>query len=352
MILFSPKRNHNKANKKDVLVTKKEMVLITGANGLLGANVVALLSKSKEFVPRAMVRSNANLLSLEGVNCELFEGDITNPEDVNMALEGCSYIIHCAARTSQYPSSFEHYREVNINSTRLLLEAGRLNGVKRMVFVSSTNCFTNGSLQEPGTEEGGFMPWLKASGYAFSKFLAQQEVLIYGERYHFPVIVVAPGFLVGARDAKPSSGKMILYILKNRIVFCPPGGKSFVDAEIAAQAAVNALCKGKTGHKYLLAGENMTLYEFFKLVSRLSGKRRLVIPLPMIFFKSIAIAFELLEKFTGIPFPLNTTQQKLLCLDNYFSNYMAKKELDMKSTKVDIAIKKSMDWFKRYGYIN
>ena len=328
------------------------MVLITGANGLLGANVVALLSKSNKFVPRAMVRRNANLLSLEGVNCELFEGDITNPEDVNKAVEGCCYIIHCAARTSQYPSSFEHYREANINSTRLLLEAGRVKGVKRMVFVSSTNCFANGSLQKPGTEEGGFMPWLKTSGYAFSKFIAQQEVLKYGEKYQLPVIVVAPGFLVGARDAKPSSGKMILYVLKNRIVFCPPGGKSFVDAEIAAQATISALHKGKTGQKYLLAGENMTLHDFFKLVSRLSGKRRLIIPLPMIFFKAIAIAFESLEKLTGKPFPFNTTQQKLLCLDNYFSNCLAEKELDMKFTRADVAVKKSMDWFKHNGYIS
>ncbi|NOX45523.1 MAG: NAD-dependent epimerase/dehydratase family protein, partial [Chlorobi bacterium] len=217
-----------------------EKVLVTGANGLLGANIVRQLS-AKGYLVRAMLRKGSDKLSLKGAKFELFEGEITRPGDVAKAVSGCGYIIHSAARTSQSPTKPEAFVKINIEATSNLIESCKRFKVKRFVFVSTANCFTNGTINQPGNESSGFMPWLKKSGYAYSKFLAQENVLREVKENSFPAIVVNPTFMIGPHDSKPSSGKLLLYGHKNRIVFYPPGGKSFVDVELAAKSICNAL---------------------------------------------------------------------------------------------------------------
>jgi dihydroflavonol-4-reductase len=329
----------------------KQKVLVTGANGLLGANIVWQLGNHEFYSARAMVRKGANMLSLQGANYEMFEGNITIREDIEKALDGCDFVIHCAARTSQHPSGLKHYQKANIDSTKLIVEVCIEKRIKRLVFVSTTNCFTNGSLQSPGNEKGTFMPWLKKSGYAYSKYLAQELVLNAVKKQNFPAVVVAPGFLIGPRDAKPSSGKLILYGMRNRFIFCPPGGKSFVDAEYAAESTINGLTAGSSGDIWLLTGENLRYREFFRLLAKLSDKKKHVLLIPRFLLRAAAIICDGLESIFRITLPFNSTNQKLLCLDNYFSNHKAMKELHMKPTKTFYALLKAMEWFNQKGII-
>ncbi len=329
---------------------EQQRVLVTGANGLLGANIVALLGKDSRYKVRAMVRKNADLRSLQGTSHELFVGKITDPADLENALRGCSYVIHCAARTSHNPSALKYYIEANIKATEYLIDLCRKHSINRFVFVSTTNCFTNGSLHDPGTEEGGFMPWLKKSGYAYSKYIAQQKVLMQVEKSRFPAVVVAPGFLVGPRDAKPSSGQLLLYIARNKLLFCPPGGKSFVDARYAASAIIEALVAGKPGDRWLITGQNMTYRQFYQSVATLQGKKKIIVSLPTFLLKIIAVLFSFGETITGKSFPFNITQQRLICLDNYFSNEKARKELGLLQTNIKEAVRSSLEWFRQYGY--
>lgn len=328
----------------------KSKVLVTGANGLLGSNVVWCVSHSNQYTARAMVRKNANTKALEGTDCEIFEGEITNPNDIEKAMEGCKFVIHCAAITSQHPNNLEHYSQVNIESTLNLLKISHKNNIERFIFVSTTNCFTNGSLENPGDETSGFMPWLRASGYAYSKYLAQQLVLDYVNKFNLSATIVAPSFLIGPRDVKPSSGALLLYALQNKILFCPPGGKSFVDAELASQAVVNALTMGKSGKVYLITGENITFYNFFKMVAKMSGKKKWIIPLPYFLLKAIAIGAEAIQRIFKVPLPLSRVNVKLLCLDNYFNNQKARKYLALEHTNLYSSIGKTIQWFKQNGY--
>ena len=328
----------------------KSKVLVTGANGLLGSNVVWCLSHSNEYTARAMIRKNANTKALENTDCEIFEGEITNPNDIEKAMVGCRFVIHCAAITSQHPNNLEHYRKGNLESTANLLEISQKNNIERFVFVSTANCFTNGSLQNPGDETGGFMPWLRASGYAYSKHLAQQMVLECVNKCNLSAIIVAPSFLIGPRDAKPSSGTLLLYALKNKILFCPPGGKSFVDAQLASQALVNALTMGNSGQTYLLTGENLTFYNFFKMVEKVSGKNKWIIPLPYFLLKAIALGAEAIHTIFKISLPVSEVNVKLLCLDNYFTNEKARKHLAMEHTNLHSTIEKTIQWFRQNGY--
>ena len=324
---------------------EQKRVLVTGANGLLGSNVVHQLA-ARQYHPVAMVRKGRNRSALLGLDCEILEADIADPVAIDKAVSGCEFIIHCAARTVSIPDRLEAYREINVEATDRLLKATKEHGIKRFIYVSTANCFTNGTLELPGTEEGGFMPWLKGSGYAYSKYLAQQRVLFEAQNNGLPALVVAPTFLIGPRDGKVSSGRLLLYGWNNRIIFYPPGGKSFVDAETAAEATVQALTNGKPGESYLLSGENVTYREFFRTVRRVQGKRKLHIPIPRWVISSMASIVELLNRLLGVSLLFNRVNQRLLCLDNYFDNSKARAELRMKETDIENSIHKAMDWFR------
>lgn len=328
----------------------KHTVLVTGANGLLGSNIVSQLI-TKGYNVRAIVRKGSNRNALKDLNCEITEGNITNIFDLETALEGCSFVIHSAARTRQFPNNWKLYRQANINSTALLIESCKKHNIKRFIYVSTANCFSNGTLENPGTEESGFMSWLKRSGYAYSKYIAQQMVLEEAMQNNFPAIVVAPTFMIGARDAKPSSGKLLIYGLKNRIIFYPPGGKSFIDVEHAAEATVNALQKGKIGECYLLSGANLSYRDFFVELKKYHKKNQLLIPIPIYCLKMVAYFFSLMEFIFRISLPLNLTNLRLLCLDNYFNNNKARSELELKTTSIHSSIEKAKHWFKMNKYL-
>ena len=311
----------------------------------MGANIVCQLRQNGYDV-RILSRATSNLSGIQDCDYEKVTGDITSPEDLQKAVQGCDYVIHAAALTAQARANFDRFWQVNVEATENLIEISRASGVKRFVYVSTANCFTPGPLDKPGTEETGFMQWLIKSHYAYTKFAAQLTVINEYHNSNFPGIVVAPTFLLGPRDTKPSSGKMILYALGKRVIFYTKGGKSFADVEKVAQAVVNALEKGRPGQTYLLAGANTPYREFFKLVAEVEGKRKVFIRIPDFFLSVTAAFLTLLGKITGRKFAFDNMNKRLLTLDNYFSSQKAIDELDYKPTVLREAIKKSIDWFK------
>ena len=232
-------------------------VLVTGANGLLGANIVRELV-DRGYDVRILARETSDLTGIESVTFERVNGDILDRDSVDRAVNGCGYVIHSAANTSQWPTNYNHYEPVNVTGTKYVIDAVKKHGVERFVFISSANAFGNGTKEKPGTELTEFSGFKYGSGYMMSKFVAQQLVLVEVEQSNLPAVVVNPTFMIGPYDAKPSSGQIIVMGMGKKIQVSPPGGKNFIHVRDAAIATCNALTMGRTGECYLLANENLT----------------------------------------------------------------------------------------------
>jgi dihydroflavonol-4-reductase len=325
-------------------------VLVTGANGLLGSHVVGELL-NREFRVRAMVRKGSNLKALQGLDCEFFYGQITNSSDVESAVTDCDYVIHAAARTSQIPSRLDAFYQPNVQSTKFVFDACIKCNIKRFVFVSTANCFGNGTKLLPGNEQNPFPKWLKSSGYAYSKLQAQQMVLSKYEKSKLDTVVVNPTFLIGENDVKPSSGAIFFHVVNKMFVFTPPGGKNFVDAKIAAHGVVNAMLHGKKGESYLLAGENLSYKEFFKKVVNFTNQKTIFFKIPAWLLKLLGFGGDVLEKFFKIPVQLTSTNAKMLCVENYYSAEKAVKEIGFSMIPVQLSLEKAILWFQKNNYI-
>jgi dihydroflavonol-4-reductase len=320
--------------------------LVTGANGLLGANVVRELEARGREV-RVMVRPKAALTALLDTDAELVHGDILDPGSLDRAVKGCDAVVHAAANTRQWPVNYEFYEPVNVTGTQNVMEACRRNNVGRIVYVSTANTFGPGTREDPGTELSEFSGFRLGSGYITSKFVAQQNVLSEIEKHGTPVVIVNPAFMIGPFDARPSSGKIIFMGLSGRIQFRPAGGKNFIHAGDAAIGVCNALERGRVGECYLLANENLSYSEFFDILNRVAGRQpwRLVLPTPVI--RAGGLFGSISEKITGQPARLNRVNAGLLTLGNYYSGRKAVTELGLPQKPVVTAISDAIGWFRR-----
>lgn len=241
-------------------------VLVTGATGLLGANVIAWLS-TQGFQLRALVRESSNLKGLDGLTYEKYIGDLTNAKSLEYAAKGCDFIVHAAANTLQWKTSRKEHEAVNIAGTKAIVAAAKVNNVKKIVAVGTANTFplADGSSLDVQTD------YINSKKAAETYLLHQSEV---------PAVSINPSFMIGARDVKPSSGQSILHYLNNNPTACPAGGKSFIHVMDVAEAIGKVMQSEIAGKRFLLANDNMTYKAFFKLISEVSGVDRKLIYIP------------------------------------------------------------------------
>src|SRR5690606_32565680 len=102
------------------MTNRKKKVLITGANGLLGSNLVRLLCN--KYHVRLLVRPGSDLKTIKNLNCEFYYGDICVAEDVRDAVNDCNFVVHAASLTTQWGVTYSDYKLVNITDRKSVVE--------------------------------------------------------------------------------------------------------------------------------------------------------------------------------------------------------------------------------------
>jgi len=324
-------------------------VLITGANGFLGSNIAREFFRLGYEV-KLMMRATADRTAVADIPCEVYHGDIHNPKHVYNAVKGCNYVVHAASITEQWGVSFKEYESVNVTGTKNVVQACLLYNVEKLIYVSTANTIGHGSKEKPANELNSFRLAHLSSGYISSKYIAQQYVLEQVALKGLQAVVVNPTFMVGAYDVKPSSGKLILHGINKRMVFYPPGGKNFVHVKDVCTGIVNALLIGTVGDCYLLAGENLTYKDFFKLLNKVSGQQPMMVRVPRPIFKILGIMGTLLGTLRKNSVRLDYSAAYMLCIYNYYSGEKSERELFVSYAPTESAVKLALNWFKDNHY--
>ncbi|MGE8434801.1 NAD-dependent epimerase/dehydratase family protein [Chryseobacterium joostei] len=314
-------------------------VFVTGATGLLGTNVIIKLLKDG-YTVIALVRKKSNYLGEENENLKLVEADFSS--DLSIFLKETDCVIHIAAETRQNLLSYDDYRKVNYEMTANLITQAAACGVKRFLFISSANTLGYGDEKQLGNEQ-------KEQKYPFTKtFYAQSKLeaenFLLQNHKKIDVIILNPTFMIGAYDTKPSSGKLIFWAWKKKLVFYPKGGKNFVHVEDAANGVVAAIDKGNNGERYLLASENLIYRDFFKKVNRITGQNPMMIPIPnrvLSLLGLIGDGLRMLKVKTG----LSTSNMNALQICNYYSNQKSVEKLGIQYQSIDNAIEEAVQYF-------
>ncbi len=317
-------------------------VFLTGASGFVGSHVLqALLARG--YRVRALVHESAPALP-SGVSS--VSGDLRVPASLLPSLRGCSFLVHTAALYSFSPRDRETIAGVNIRGTEGLLEAARIAGVERCVVTSSSSALAPAAGSRPVDERSWAEP---RSGLTYhgSKLLQERAAL----SATTPVITVLPTAPVGPGDRRPTpTGRIILDLLRGRMPATLRGGMNVVAVEDVAAAHVLALELGTPRERYIAGGVNLSLAEFWRLISRAAGRRARTFPLPYAIAAVAARADDVRVRITGREPAVPIEGVHMGRLQMYSSSAKAVDELGYRPTSVGAAIERAVGWYRANGY--
>jgi len=265
-------------------------VLVTGAGGFLGANLVWAL-REHGFRVRALLRRPPCGPQWQDIaDVEFVIGDVCDAPLVRRVLDGVTGILHAAALTRMVPQPRREAFRVNVEGTRNVCAAALQAGVRRLVFTSSISTISPGSRDHPSNEDSpDNLGPIRAPYYA-SKRQAERVV----RAFHadgLETITFCPGYIIGPRDARPTTNQLLIQAARSRRSILPPGGMNVLDVRTAALAHVRALWLGQPGARYVLVGPYRGYAELGGIVRRILGSGRVhVMPRWMRFAGSIPLA--------------------------------------------------------------
>ena len=324
---------------------------LTGATGFLGSHVARVLSAQGAAL-RLLVRTTSNLKNLEGLNAETATGDLRDPASIDNAMSGCDTVFHVAADYRLWARDPEQMYRSNVEGTRAILESARKNGVRRVVHTSSvaTMGFTRNG--DPADEDSPVALADMIGHYKRSKFMAERIALEAG-RSGMDVVVVNPTTPVGEQDIKPTpTGRIILDFLKRKFPAYVDTGLNLVDVTECAHGHVAALEHGKSGERYILGGENLTLKQILDKLGAITGLSSPTVKLPY-FFAFAAAAVD--ETITGRILhrePRATIDAVRMGRKKMFaSSAKSERDLGWKLVPAENALRRAVEWFRGNDYV-
>jgi len=326
-------------------------ILVTGADGFLGNNIVREIL-DRGFEVCAFLQKGRTIQTLDNLPLEKFYGDLLNKNEVELAADGCDFIIHAAANTSIWPQRSEIIRQVNYNGTLNVINAALKAKVKRLVSVGTANSFGNGTKFNPGNEDSDFTAGKYGLDYIDSKLKAQEAIIDHVNNHGLDAVIINPTFMLGPYDTKPSSGELLLALYHQKVPGYTASGRNFIHVKDVAVAAANALTLGRKGECYIMANENLSYNEFNQIVANeLKIKPpKLFIPKP--FILAYGIISQALSYITGKAPMVSYTVARISTETNYYTAAKAVKELQLPQTPVKIAVREAFAWFKENGYLD
>jgi dihydroflavonol-4-reductase len=327
---------------------------LTGATGFLGSHVARVLAEQGADL-RLLVRPTSNLKNLEGLKAETATGDLRDAASLEKAMAGCGTVFHVAADYRLWVRDPEEMYRSNVEGTRAILNAARKNGVRCVVYTSSvaTMGFTGNG--HPADEDSPVALADMIGHYKRSKFMAEQVALEAGRNRSkdaMRVVTVNPTTPVGEQDIKPTpTGRIIVDFLKRKFPAYVETGLNLVDVLECARGHVAALEKGRSGERYILGGENLTLKQILDKLGAISGLPSPQVKLPyFVAYVAGAVDQTVSGRLLGREPRATVETVRMGRKKMWASSDKAARELGWKTVPADGALRGAVEWFRANGY--
>ncbi len=169
-------------------------ILVTGANGFIGSNLVKrLIADGKEVI--GLVRKSSDLSFLNGINVKLIYGDITDKNSLKDAFNGVNLVYHIAGLAADW-GKYEKFENINYQGTINVAEAAAQNGVNKFVYLSTVAFHGFGKVNMG--ENSPVADNLNA--YSKTKYLAENWLFNFAKTSNMKVTAIRPGNVFGEYD--------------------------------------------------------------------------------------------------------------------------------------------------------
>ncbi len=318
-------------------------ILVTGANGHIGANVVrALIAAGYEV--RAFVREGCDRRGLAGLSLEYVFGDVMDQTSLEAALTGCDAVIHLAAVYKTIATNADEIVAPAILGAEHLYAAAKATGIQRIVYTSSIASvgFSYESNQFRTGDDWNEDPH---NPYYIAKTRSEQRVQHLARETGIHTVVICPAIVLGAHDYRVTPSNQLVMDWLNGVGQTYQGGLNLVDVRDVAAAHVAALTEGENCRRYIVGGENIQVKDIGRLLSKMTGIRPLHVPFPRGIMLVTARLLEGLCKRIGVTPPF--TYDLLFEVAGRYAWYDCQetyRTFDLTPHNAEQALRASVDW--------
>lgn len=323
-------------------------VLVTGATGFIGSNLVKKLDNGKNKIN--VFAKNSFHPFLEGLKLKRVIGDVRDYNAVASAIKGCDYVYHLAASSLNSLKEKDEIFGVNILGTENVMKACLKLGVKKVVHVSSCSVLGFSTSKDDILNENNY-PDFKDQIYGQSKKLGEDKVQEYVKKGLNATIVI-PAYVVGAGEVDPNRYVLFQSISRGRIKFTYSGSVGTVAVEDLVDGIVLAMENGKPGQRYILSNENIQLFDLYNSIAKILNKPKIRIKIPRISYYPMYLLGAILQRTLKKP-PLGTEIVRWAFNYRCYDSSKAQIELGWKpKIKLDESLRRANGYYKSIGVIN
>jgi UDP-glucose 4-epimerase len=260
-------------------------VLVTGGAGFIGSNLTESLLKRKHFV-RVLddfsTGKRENLIfGKEYPSLEIFEGDIRDLRACKKAIKGVEYIFHQAALPSVQRSVEDPgtSNAINVGGTLNILLAAKKEGVKRVIYASSSSVYGD-TPTLPRHEE---MPPHPLSPYALQKYIGEQYCRLFYQLYGLDTVSLRYFNIFGPKQDPNSVYSAVIPRFIDALIHDRPPvifgdgeqSRDFTFIENVVQANLHAMSAGHLqGEAMNIAcGKRISLNQLLKILKTILGSK-------------------------------------------------------------------------------
>ena len=326
---------------------RKPISLVLGANGFLGSHICKQLAQRDDDV-RMMVRKSSDTRSVDELNLPKYYGDVMNKASLVQAMQECDVVYYCVVDTRAWLKDTAPLYRTNIDGLKNALDTAVEVGVDKFVFTSSIVTI---GLNPSGiaTEDDTFNWHGKAPDYVRCRVQAEHMLLDYCRDYALPGVAMCVANTYGPGDFQPTPhGELIKNVAFEKLSLPIDCYNPVVDIRDAAQAMILASEKGRSGERYIVAGEHANQIQLFQWAAEAAGveapKRKLSIPV----IHTIALVAQSVLKLVGKRTSLNTESVLLSHVFNEMNCQKAKDELGWQPRPIRESIRDAVDFYLRH----
>jgi UDP-glucose 4-epimerase len=255
-------------------------ILITGGAGFIGKYLIKfLLEKNYNItVLDNFSNSTKNSLTIKNNKLKIINGDITKKQDVLNAIKNQDVVIHLAAKisvTESIKNPMETFK-VNVDGTKNILSACRINNIKKLIVSSSAAVYGEGFENIKLNENSETNP---ISPYGASKIEMEKEIKKFNLESKMNCIILRFFNLYGIGQSEEYAGvitKFLKKIKENKPIEIFGDGmqtRDFIAIEDVINAIHISILKNKTGTYNIASGNIFQLKDIANLMIAVSGKK-------------------------------------------------------------------------------
>lgn len=304
------------------------MILVTGATGFLGSELISQLILKGEKV-RALKRENSRIPELlkNESQIEWFNADILDYYALKDAMVGISKVFHCAAFISFNPADKKMMKKVNVEGTANLLNVSMEMNISRFLHVSSVAALGDAKKDALITENDHWEYHPNSSNYSITKYESEMEVFR-ASAEGLNAIIVNPSIIIGKNAGKQGSGQLFETIRKG-LNYYPGGSFGYVDVEDVAKSMILLMDSDISDERFIINAENWSYKDFFSEIAQNWGKRPPQIALKPWMMSLAYLGTQFLSFFTGKKHGLTKETASSAFKKRNFSNEKIKKTLNL-----------------------